>query len=212
MTVGPWKPIRLHAYTTRISDLHIKSLLSETLDSVKFDISLVASGTLPSTPLKARIDIQKFDGSKLASHGRVDEIEVDATGRGSLVLELGKEEIELWWPLGYGAQPLYTFEVTLISGEIKEEDKEEVVILDRKTQKVGIRRARVIQEPLEGQEGLSFLFEVNGVRMWIGGSNWCVSVFAFLPSNTDLLERERRIFGAFLLFFPRAQNHQELPC
>ena len=166
MTVGPWKPISLHAYTARISDFHVKSIVSESLDT-KFEVSLTASGTL-SSPLKAKLSIKKPDGSVLATH----ELALNDEGKASLVLEYKAGDLELWWPIGYGAQPLYTFHVSLLSLSSPLIAVAEEEVLDEKTQKVGVRRARVVQEALEGQEGLSFLFEVNGVRIWVGGSNW----------------------------------------
>lgn len=42
-------------------------------------------------------------------------------------------------------------------------------ILDTKTQKVSFRRVRVVQEPLVDQEGLTFLFEVNNIKIFCGG-------------------------------------------
>lgn len=36
-------------------------------------------------------------------------------------------------------------------------------------QKVSFRRVRVVQEPLVDQEGLTFLFEVNNVKIFCGG-------------------------------------------
>lgn len=38
--------------------------------------------------------------------------------------------------------------------------------------RTAFRHAQVVQEPLEGQPGTTFLFEVNGVRIFCGGSNW----------------------------------------
>ena len=37
---------------------------------------------------------------------------------------------------------------------------------------VFFRDAQVVQEKLVDQPGLSFLFQINGVRMFCGGSNW----------------------------------------
>lgn len=45
-------------------------------------------------------------------------------------------------------------------------------VLDTRTQKVSFRRARVIQDKLVDQEGLTFLFEINNIRIFCGGSNW----------------------------------------
>jgi beta-mannosidase len=49
--------------------------------------------------------------------------------------------------------------------------------------RVAFRHAQVVQDPLEGQEGTTFLFEVNGVRVFCGGSNW-------IPADSFLTEIE----------------------
>lgn len=38
--------------------------------------------------------------------------------------------------------------------------------------RVAFRDAQVIQDKLIDQEGTTFLFQINGVRMFCGGSNW----------------------------------------
>lgn len=38
--------------------------------------------------------------------------------------------------------------------------------------KVAFRHAEVVQAPLDDEPGTTFLFEVNGVRIFCGGSNW----------------------------------------
>jgi beta-mannosidase len=43
-------------------------------------------------------------------------------------------------------------------------------IMDKKTEKIAFRRARVVQEKLVDQEGLTFLFEINNIRIFCGGS------------------------------------------
>ena len=47
------------------------------------------------------------------------------------------------------------------------------VALDVHTQRIGFRRVELIQEPLQEADrhgkGTTFLFEVNGVRMFMGG-------------------------------------------
>ena len=48
-------------------------------------------------------------------------------------------------------------------------------MLDTLIQRVGFRRVQLIQEPLEAPDrygtGTTFLFEVNGVRMFMGGTS-----------------------------------------
>lgn len=47
-------------------------------------------------------------------------------------------------------------------------------LLDSTTQKVAFRRARVVQDPLVGQEGRTFLFEINNIRIFCGGAHHAV--------------------------------------
>ena len=42
--------------------------------------------------------------------------------------------------------------------------------MDVQEKRIGFRRVRVVQDELEGQPGHSFLFEVNNVRIFCGGS------------------------------------------
>ena len=73
-------------------------------------------------------------------------------------------EPELWYPHGYGNQPLYDITATLKTtlGEV----------LDTVTKRIGIRKAKVVQRPLKDQPGTTFFFEVNNTPIFCGGSNW----------------------------------------
>ena len=44
--------------------------------------------------------------------------------------------------------------------------------MDGQTQKVGFRRVRVVEDKLIDQPGLTWLFEINNIRIFCGGSNW----------------------------------------
>ena len=68
---------------------------------------------------------------------------------------------QLWWPNGYGAQPLYEVEVTLKDGKN---------ILDQRSYKIGLRTIELSQEP--DQWGKEFTFYVNGVRLFAKGADW----------------------------------------
>lgn len=48
-------------------------------------------------------------------------------------------------------------------------------LLDSKSQKFAFRRAIIVQDELEGQEGRSFLFEINNVRIFCGGTHHMTS-------------------------------------
>ncbi len=71
------------------------------------------------------------------------------------------ESPELWFPAGYGKQPLYQVDISLkLDGET----------LDSGTYQVGLRTIELNQDSDEW--GKSFTFNVNGISIFAKGSNW----------------------------------------
>ncbi|ORX35177.1 glycoside hydrolase family 2 protein [Kockovaella imperatae] len=157
--VGPWLPVSLESYSYRIADVHISSDLegpdfkTATLKAT----TKLADDSAPLNGHKLVYTLKERDGHKVVEQATlgVDE-KVD--------WKFGKGEIEGWYPRNYGAQTLYELETALI-------DRTGNAVAS-KTSRVAFRHAVVVQDPLEGQEGTSFLFEVNGIRIFCGGSNW----------------------------------------
>jgi beta-mannosidase len=81
------------------------------------------------------------------------------------------EKPALWYPARYGAQPLYEVRATVLRNDIE---------LDTITKCIGLRRAELVQRPLDGQPGTSFFFEVNNIPIFCGGSNW-IPADSFIP-------------------------------
>jgi len=75
-----------------------------------------------------------------------------------LTVRLDADDVDLWWPNGYGDQPLYDLEVTAggIGGHTV-------------TERVGFRDVELVVEP--DDIGTSFYFEVNGERVFAKGAN-----------------------------------------
>ncbi|MDD5435413.1 MAG: hypothetical protein PH343_08295, partial [Nitrospira sp.] len=72
---------------------------------------------------------------------------------------------KLWFPNGYGEQPLYHYSVDLlVHGSI----------VDRKEGYIGIRESKIIEEPFtpEAGPGFSFGIEINGEPIFCKGANW----------------------------------------
>ena len=75
------------------------------------------------------------------------------------------ENIDFWWPKGYGDPTLYDATVRLID--------EKKNVLDEKTQKIGIRTAELIHTDITSKEKPGeFLFKINGEKIFIRGTNW----------------------------------------
>lgn len=70
---------------------------------------------------------------------------------------------ELWYPNGYGAQPLYAYKAELLN--------EKGEVLDVQTGHFGIRKIEVDQSPV-GEDRRYFRFIVNGEPIRVLGSNW----------------------------------------
>ena len=62
----------------------------------------------------------------------------------------------LWWPNGYGAQPLYPLVVRIAGDELRK--------------RIGLRTIEVVNK--EDAKGLSMTFRVNGVDLFAKGANW----------------------------------------
>ncbi|KAJ7095340.1 glycoside hydrolase family 2 protein [Mycena belliarum] len=166
MTTGPWKPISLHCYENRISDLDVRAQVSESLE-----VNLTAKVSFPKQQGYTSFVLRRPDGSIEVSRSKMptDDGNCEATFR------FPSGQLQLWYPVNYGHQPLYTVEVNITDLEGN--------TLDSQVQKIGLRRVRIVQEKLIDEDGLTFLFEVNNIRMFCGGSNW-IPADSFLTNVT----------------------------
>ncbi len=77
----------------------------------------------------------------------------------------GIEDVDLWWPRGFGEQALYN-----ASLKIKDVNGNE---LCENKQKIGIRKAKLVVTPVNTlEEPGDFHFEVNGEYIFVKGTNW----------------------------------------
>lgn len=106
MTTGPWKPIYLHTYSARIEDVDIRVDVSESLEvnlAAKVFTSDGVTGDVRVTLLGPKGDICKKD--VVSCEGKNNATFVQAFSAG---------ELDLWYPVGYGTQPLYTIVAELL--------------------------------------------------------------------------------------------------
>lgn len=149
--VGIWRDIRLEGYdTARLSDVHLR----QQHDNGRVTLSITAKAEMyGGAPLQLTLRVTSPDRQVQTAN---TPLEAD---HGAIALEI--EHPQLWWPNGYGAQPLYQVEVGLASGD---------AVLDEREYKVGLRTLELRQEPDEW--GKSFTFVVNGVPIFAKGTNW----------------------------------------
>ncbi|KAB5549707.1 family 2 glycosyl hydrolase [Coniochaeta sp. 2T2.1] len=161
LTCGPWRPVNLEIYDSRISDLYFDIKVDKSLKSA----DVVAHASVEGTGGKVRFDIT-LDGKSVATET------VDSSADTQVSFHISSPQ--LWYPIRYGKQPLYQVTATLLDGEN---------IIDSVSKKIGLRRAELVQRPLKDQPGTSFFFEVNNIPLYCGGSDW-IPADNFIPRIT----------------------------
>ncbi|KAK0130462.1 Beta-mannosidase B [Cadophora gregata f. sp. sojae] len=159
MTCGPWRPINLEIFSSRISDLYFTSNVNESLKSADF----VAKADIEGSATEIKFDIS-LDGKEVASKTVTAE-------KGHASHKFTIDDPALWFPIRYGKQPLYTITATIVEGKSE---------IDTQSKKFGLRRAELIQRPMNGQPGTTFFFQINNVPVFCGGSDW-IPADNFIP-------------------------------
>ena len=85
----------------------------------------------------------------------------------------------LWWPNGYGEQPLYKLTIQLKTGEN---------VLDTKEYKIGLRTVTVSRE--DDQWGQEFAIMVNGVKIFARGADYIPDDCFYSRITRNVLERD----------------------
>lgn len=99
----------------------------------------------------------------------------------------------LWWPNGYGAQELYTLD---LSFQIRGSDS------DTKSVRFGIRQISVSSMPVKNNNDPSRVFSVNGRKIFIKGGNW-IGTDALLRLSSKRYRDEVRFHAEMDLNFLR---------
>ena len=105
--MGPWRPVSLHTYHTRISDLRISAQVDESLDT---DL-IVRIALFPQEISGAAEVLLKDPSGSVVTTGQ-SSIEIKS-GTAQAVYRFAKGDVKLWYPVGYGAQPLYDVQVNV---------------------------------------------------------------------------------------------------
>jgi len=173
VTVGIWRPAKLEAWdAARISSLHvaqrdISAQVAHLTAEVEVTAAAEAAGklTLDYQHAGKKVELSR----KVALHPGINHLDVP--------LEI--ENPELWFPAGYGAQPIYQFHTQLAIGGRAE---------DQATTRTGLRSV-VLHRELD-QWGRSFEFLINGIPVFGKGAD--VIPFDSFP-NRVTTEQYRRI-------------------
>jgi beta-mannosidase len=125
--MGIWKDLRIEAYSeARIQDLKIKQY--HKAGGVSIDVHAELE-RWSDQPISGLLRLSHPDGSVKEFHGEVDDTEID--------FSIEVIDPQIWWPNGYGEQPLYQVEVEITSSQR---------LLDVAKRQVGLRTVELQQE------------------------------------------------------------------
>jgi beta-mannosidase len=188
LDAGPWRAVRLESYTARIAEIDCPTAVAADLATATLPVRVTieiphppasppSALRLSPTPgsrgeLAVRLDLHGPDGAALAAVTIPVE---DGVARHTFMVEVP----QLWWPAGYGEQPLYSLVVSLQTTDDRRPTTDDGP-LDRRKVRLGLRRLRLVQEPLEREPGTTFMFEVNNTPVYCGGANW-IPADSFIP-------------------------------
>jgi beta-mannosidase len=159
-TSGVWRPIRLEGH----QHLRIDNLFAEVQrDDDLHHARVLAKIAVEKFTTRAAEFVVEISGPDFHASKQTNTFETN------LAVEFSIDQPHLWWPTGYGEQPLY---------ELKVRARVDGDIVDEQTVRFGIRKLELVREPDAGGE--TFVFRLNNVPIFCKGADWIPSD-SFIP-------------------------------
>ena len=149
---GIWRDISLIGVDrARIRDVLVEQFHGDGKVTLKVHTNITH---FTDDPTEVAVSVTAPDGTKLTGEGACCEIEI--------------ANPQLWWPAGYGGQPLYSVQATLLSPDAG--DPNHFFLLDTWNRRIGLRTMTVSRDKRD--YGETFSHCVNGVDVFAMGMDY----------------------------------------
>ncbi|QHW34819.1 glycoside hydrolase family 2 protein [Paenibacillus rhizovicinus] len=153
---GIWRSVTLICDAkAALSDVRIRQIHQNGGVQVAIELETGEAGeSAANSGQAAKVTLTAPDGTASVHHA--------AVANGTAALTIAVDKPKLWWPNGFGEQPLYRIAVVLNGGGEQE--------LDERSFTIGLRELTVNTEA--DQWGNAFAFRVNGVDIFSMGADY----------------------------------------
>ncbi|KAB8125598.1 glycoside hydrolase family 2 protein [Gracilibacillus oryzae] len=149
--LGIWRDVELVMWNeNRINDVYIAQKHEQNLVHLNVQVKL-----------EQEVDTNLAILAKITDPNGKQEEQVINQAKQTEQFSFTIENPKIWWPAGYGEQPLYNVEIILQKAEEH---------IDRKNHNIGLRTIEVKHE--DDEWGKSFEFVINGYPIFMKGANY----------------------------------------
>jgi beta-mannosidase len=167
-TVGIWRDIRLHGWShARLVD--VRPLIRREQDGGDWLVDVCVSlewADGRDDDENVRLIAELRDGAEMPA----ERAQPVSPGFANATVTLRVARPELWWPYGYGEQPLYALDVRLVRSHGSGNTGARPDTLDQWAGRIGFRTVRLHTDA--DDIGSAFAIEINGRAVFCKGANW----------------------------------------
>lgn len=157
--LGLWDDVYLErSGPVRITDLQVRTQLNQQFSRAELQVT----GTIHAAHFtEAQLQLTIHRNGREIAQARADH--AVPSGESTQTFELTVEQPELWWPNGYGEQPLYEAVLDVLTTHRPSHGRRV---------EFGIRQVEVQRNLGADENALAYTLVVNGKRVYLHGWNW----------------------------------------